>query len=440
MDIGGIRTALTALAHGSPPEADGELAEQVVALIGARHLVDHVLSVWAGALDCRGVAKRLGESSTAALLMTDGLAPGCSHRMVRSGRGLTALPRVAAHAGDGDFSGEQVDAIVRGVAHVERAVPGLPGAAREACINGLLGQAWSGATPSQISERARGDAFALACEAGVVPVAENAALNQVSIGKESDGRVRGRFDVDAVFGEKLLTGLDPLTRPVPAEDGTPDPRSAEQRMAEGLERLIDAYLQGEDRPTVGGVRPHVTMTVDARELAGEGPHPPGLHGSVDEYTAFLNEKGYSSPFRLQWMGRISGESARMLACDATLTSMILNGERVPLDVGREHRTVTPAIRKALLARDCGCAFPGCGRPAGWTDAHHIEHWSKGGKTSLDNTVLLCRHHHRMVHHQGWDVNMGDDGHPWFTPPEHIDRQRLPRPSHRQTAGGLSTAA
>lgn len=168
--------------------------------------------------------------------------------MVRIGRGLTALPRVAAHAGDGDFSGEQVDAIVRGIAHVERAVPGLPGAAREACINGLLGQAWSGATPSQISERARGDAFALACEAGVVPVAENAALNQVSIGRESDGRVRGRFDVDAVFGEKLLTGLDPLTRPVPAEEdaGSAVGRAEDGRGFGAVDRCVSAGRRSPD--------------------------------------------------------------------------------------------------------------------------------------------------------------------------------------------------
>jgi hypothetical protein len=300
MDIGGFRTALTVVAHGSPPEADAVLAEQVVALIKVRHLVDHVLSVWAGALDRRGVAKRCGESGTAALLMSAGLAPGCAHRMVRVGRGLVLLPRVATHAADGDFSGEQVDAIVRGVAHVERAVPDLPGAAREACVDRLLGQGWSGATPAEITERARADGCALAGEAGGVPVSDNAALNQLSVGKGADGRLRGRFDVDAIVGEKLLTGLDPLTRPVPAADGSPDPRSTEQRMAEGLERLIDAYLQGEDRPTVGGVRPHLTMTVDARELAGEGTPPPDRDSSIDEYTAFLNEKGYTSSFQLQW--------------------------------------------------------------------------------------------------------------------------------------------
>ena len=271
-------------------------------------------------------------------------------------------------------------------------------------------------------------------------MSENAALNGFTVAPGGDGRLRGKFDVDAILGEKLLTGLDPLTRPMPADDGTPDPRSTEQRMAEGLERLIDAYLQAEDRPTVGGVRPHLTMTVDARELAEEGAAPPGPGASTDEYTQFLDDRGYTSAFHLQWMGPISGEAARLLACDATLTSMVLNGERVPLDVGREHRTVTPAIRKALLARDCGCAFPGCGRPAGWTDAHHIEHWSKGGKTSLSNTVLLCRHHHRMIHHHGWAVAIGGDGHPWFTPPKSVDRRQKPIPAHRRSQIVLPAAA
>ena len=181
------------------------------------------------------------------------------------------------------------------------------------------------------------------------------------------------------------------------------------------------------------------MTVDARELAGEGVAPPDPAAPTDEYTRFLDDKGYRSAFRLQWMGPVSGRAAQMLACDATLTSMILNGERVPLDVGREHRTVTPAIRKALLARDCGCAFPGCGRPAGWTDAHHIEHWSAGGSTSLSNTVLLCRHHHRMIHHHGWSVAIGDDGHPWFTPPKSVDREQNPIPAHHRTTNTPAAA-
>jgi len=72
-----------------------------------------------------------------------------------------------------------------------------------------------------------------------------------------------------------------------------------------------------------------------------------------------------------------------------------------LSVGRKTRTVPPALRRALDYRDRGCRFPGCGRR--YTDAHHVRHWADGGETSLSNTLLLCRHHHRLVHEGSWQV-------------------------------------
>ncbi|MFD4469978.1 HNH endonuclease signature motif containing protein, partial [Rhodococcus sp. NPDC058505] len=89
------------------------------------------------------------------------------------------------------------------------------------------------------------------------------------------------------------------------------------------------------------------------------------------------------------------------------------------------------LRRALDARDCGCAYPGCGRPTAWTDAHHIHHWANGGETKLSNLVLLCRFHHRYIHKGKWTVYIGDDGHPWFTPPHWIDPDRKPIPAHNR---------
>jgi len=89
-------------------------------------------------------------------------------------------------------------------------------------------------------------------------------------------------------------------------------------------------------------------------------------------------------------------------------------------------------RRALIARDHGCAFPGCNRPPAWTQAHHIRHWINGGTTDLANLILLCGHHHRVIHHDGWDIHIGNDGHPWFHPPQWMDPLREPRPAqHRQ---------
>ncbi|MFH1105278.1 MAG: HNH endonuclease signature motif containing protein [Actinomycetota bacterium] len=66
-------------------------------------------------------------------------------------------------------------------------------------------------------------------------------------------------------------------------------------------------------------------------------------------------------------------------------------------MGRATRTIPPAIRRALEARDRGCTHPGCGRPHRWCDAHHITHWAAGGGTNLNNLRLLCRRHHRIAH-------------------------------------------
>jgi hypothetical protein len=98
----------------------------------------------------------------------------------------------------------------------------------------------------------------------------------------------------------------------------------------------------------------------------------------------------------------------------------------PLNVGRLSRTVTPAIWAALMARDTGCAFPGCTRPAAWTQAHHIIHWCDGGETSLQNCVLLCDPHHDTVHHKGWVIRLDYHGIPEFIPPPKVDPQQRPR--------------
>ena len=97
----------------------------------------------------------------------------------------------------------------------------------------------------------------------------------------------------------------------------------------------------------------------------------------------------------------------------------------PLDIGRATRIVPQGLRRALILRDEGCAFPGCDRPPMWCDAHHIDHWADGGPTSLCNLALLCVHHHDRVHKDGWTIKM-IDGRPWFIPPAWLDPERRPR--------------
>ena len=101
---------------------------------------------------------------------------------------------------------------------------------------------------------------------------------------------------------------------------------------------------------------------------------------------------------------VSAETSRRLSCDASLVEMREGTDGSVLDIGRKARTIPPAIRRALSARDARCRFPGC--TARRCDAHHITHWADGGATSLDNLVLLCRRHHRLVHEGGYGIDRG----------------------------------
>ena len=98
---------------------------------------------------------------------------------------------------------------------------------------------------------------------------------------------------------------------------------------------------------------------------------------------------------------VSAETSRRLACDAAVVVMHHDASGTVLDVGRKTRTIPPAIRRALLARDTRCQFPGCSSHR--CDAHHVVHWIDGGRTGLENLVLLCRRHHRAVHEGGFSL-------------------------------------
>ena len=105
--------------------------------------------------------------------------------------------------------------------------------------------------------------------------------------------------------------------------------------------------------------------------------------------------------------RVATETARRMACDAGTVVMRHAAGGAILDGGRKTRTIPPALRRALKARDHQCRFPGCN--ARRCDAHHVRHWANGGPTRLDNLVLLCRRHHRAVHEEGFAVRMDPSG-------------------------------
>jgi hypothetical protein len=155
-------------------------------------------------------------------------------------------------------------------------------------------------------------------------------------------------------------------------------------------------------------RPELTVIVDLQALRGSSD------GRCD----------------LPEVGPITPETARRMACDASVARVITSGSSEPLDVGRRTPVVPASLRRAIAVRDGGCRFPACDRPAGWCDAHHVVHWADGGETNLSNLVLLCRPHHRMAH-QGFSIEMTTSGHRFRRPDGTIIEDRS-RTAERKT--------
>jgi hypothetical protein len=180
-----------------------------------------------------------------------------------------------------------------------------------------------------------------------------------------------------------------------ARSAVEDRPTPAQRRADALGELCRQWLDRSDRPSVGGERPHLTVTVGADALACD----------------------LGDPSELDHVGPVDPETTRRLACDASVMRVVMNGRSEPLDVGRRTPVVSPSIRRAVIVRDRTCRFPGCDRPQTWCDAHHVVHWSKGGSTTVHNLLLLCRPHHRLVHERGGFRVELLDGRPVFRRPD-----------------------
>jgi hypothetical protein len=218
------------------------------------------------------------------------------------------------------------------------------------------------------------------------------------------GMVRVDGTLDPETGETLLTALGAVMD-ADARNGSEDDRTPAQRRADALGEVCRQWLDGSDRPTVAGERPHVTVTVGTDALRGRaGVASPD--GAAPQARSELDHVGPVSP-----------ETARRLACDASLMRVVMDGRSEPLDVGRRTSTVPPAMRRAVIVRDRHCRFPGCDRPHTWCDAHHVVHWADGGATAVDNLLLLCRRHHRKVHERGGFRLAVRDGRATFRRPD-----------------------
>ncbi|SCX37590.1 HNH endonuclease [Klenkia marina] len=363
-----------------------QVLDQMRELATERNRLDAVLARLARHAELTQAVQVDGLVSVRSWLIGHLHLPGAeASRIVRVGRAVEHLPVMGEAFTDGTVSAAQVDVVASAVGDRERAAAQLQG-----IDLGVFDRAWTEVAVTS-SHRALVTAVHAFVEAldpdGVEP--DPVQQRALSISTHADGTVTGRFDLDAVGGEKVKTALESI---VQADRPEGDLRTRVQRQADALVALADRQLGAGGLPVLRSVKPHVVVTIGVEDLVADGTGPA---------TAAM---GFGAT--------ISAARARWLACDATVSRIVMGPDGTPLDVGRTHRVVTPGLRRAVVARDKTCVFAGCGAPHHWADVHHLVHWAHGGETSLANSALLCEPHHTKVHH-GFRVER-DPGGRWRT--------------------------
>jgi hypothetical protein len=337
-------------------------------------------------IDRRGTYERDGHLSAASwLAKTHKVSWGAAREQVRTSRALEEMPETRRALDEGELSLSAIRVLVSArdadPEAFERGEPELVEAAR---IHSIFDLGRVTAFWRQRVERERS-------LDGEERLRERRRLHaSVSF----LGMVRLDGDLDPETGETLLTALGAVLDSEARSRDKGDHRSPAQRRADALGEICRQWLDSAERPNVGGERPHLSVTVGADALAGDG-------GSAE----------------LDHTGPVPSGTARRIACDASVMRVVMSGRSEPLDVGRRTPVIPPSMRRAVIVRDRHCRFPGCDRPHTWSDAHHVLHWADGGQTALQNLLLMCRRHHRMVHRAGGFTLQLLDGRPVFRRPD-----------------------
>jgi len=322
-----------------------------------------------------------------------GLDAATAREKVRVARALGKLPAIDEALRVGKLSYAKVRALTR-----------VATAANEAR---LLEMALY-ATGAQLERLCRGLRGAQAADAGPSPE-ERCVRKRVLPG----GMVRLEIVLAPDEADLVMRAIDcarekgpspvepPARRPLPALRGeagtgvcaeTPGESPAWPSRADGVVALADSFLAGNRGKGTGGDRYQVTVHVDQDPLAADGV----MAATLEDGTG------------------VSAETLRRVACDCGVVAVAGN-DPVGMTVGRRTRSIPPAIRRALMLRDRGCAFPGCTHTR-FLHGHHWRHWLHGGETSLANLLLLCPFHHGLVHEGGWSVERDEEGRFSFVAP------------------------
>ena len=313
-----------------------------------------------------------------------GLDPATAREKVRVARALGNLPTIDAALKSGKLSYAKVRALTR-VATPETEAKLLDAAMYS--------------TGAQLERLCRGYRIAKTADNALPPPERSLRRRDLPGGMVKLEIVLTPDEADLVLG--ALDRARGLERKVDEHRiEQPDPKRPSR--ADGMVALAESYLAGNAGTGNGGERFQVMLHVDQDPLAPDG----ALAGTLDDGT------------------RVSAEAFRRVACDCGLVPVGHDKTGTTMSIGRRSRSIPPAIRRALLLRDRGCAFPGCTHNR-FLHGHHIQHWLHGGVTSVDNLSLLCSHHHHLVHEGGWSVERTANGELCFKAPDGHELPAVP---------------
>ena len=259
-----------------------------------------------------------------------------------------------------------------GFAHLATMARTVQSVGRHADLDGLLELARK-MTPGKFFYECQHYRHSVDAKAYCEEQSDHVINHHLSLSTAESGHLFISGVLDPVGGAAVRTALEPLAQ----KSGVHDHRRLPQRFADAIVELASAGKPAELQ---------VTATIETLK---------GLAGAA------AAEMEFSLP--------ISSTSVQRMACDCSVTRVLLSQDSLTIDVGRSKRVISNTLRKVLKIRDGHCRWPGCERPASWCDGHHVLHWVHGGETNLGNLILLCRRHHRMVHEGGWQLVKTDDG-------------------------------
>ncbi len=460
------------------------LADRISALLTVARSAEAEIGSLLVEIESRGVMELFGYRSAARLFehLAD-ISKSAAETVVKRARALTPthtldgtpIPAVAPATGfaasDGRLSTPMIDTIV-GV------MTQIPPEHRDDAEQHLLSFA-SEAGHKQVAALGARILAHLDPDGTEPDETEPATLSrELSLRRKRTGfwELNGRFDDET--GARASALLDSLAQRRTTDEG-PDLRSPLERYGDAFSDAIDLAFNSPELPLQAGERAHVMIAVSLEDLksglattilgdtmpkVGTGTAPLGNTGTmpatgqatfgeswtrakaVDGRATLVNTGTTPRPTTGQAtlggtgtapkvgtgratlgdLGTISAAEARIHACDCMLIPAVLGSKSEPLDLGRQRRLISTPLRRALYLRDRGCAFPGCHRPPRHCHGHHVRHWADGGATELGNLVLMCAHHHRLLHRSGWQVRIATDGLPEFLPPTFLDKRRKPR--------------